>query len=156
MQFINLADFKTEGADAKGLYYLREVHDADKLVEAIQAKKGGSAVVVGGGYIGLELAACLRLNNIKVTMVFPEPYCSKHRHLSTHSSIKSLGCIHACGNRALAYAGENMKSSGTYAYKYSSSSPIFVVAAEFSGEWWQLLSVIQDEHGRNRMYSSSI
>jgi len=53
------------------------VHDADKLVEAIKAFKGGEAVVVGGGYIGLELAACLTLNKIKVTMVFPEPFFSK-------------------------------------------------------------------------------
>jgi len=72
--FLNLADFKTAGADAKGLFYLREVHDADKLVEAIKAFKGGEAVVVGGGYIGLELAACLTMNRIKVTMVFPEPF----------------------------------------------------------------------------------
>jgi monodehydroascorbate reductase (NADH) len=31
-------------------------------------------VVVGGGYIGLEVAAGLRLNNLDVTMVFPEPH----------------------------------------------------------------------------------
>lgn len=71
--FFNLADFKTPGADAKGLYYLREVHDADKLVEAIKTFKGGEAVIVGGGYIGIELAACLTVNKIKVTMVFPDP-----------------------------------------------------------------------------------
>lgn len=53
------------------------MHDADKLVEAIKAFKGGEAVVVGGGYIGLELAACLTINKIKVTMVFPDPCFSK-------------------------------------------------------------------------------
>ncbi|CAK9213728.1 unnamed protein product [Sphagnum troendelagicum] len=73
--YIDLKDFKTPGADAQGIYYLREIHEADVLVEAIKAKKGGSAVVVGGGYIGLELAACLTINDIKVTMVFPEPFC---------------------------------------------------------------------------------
>lgn len=78
MQYIDLKDFKTPGADAQGIYYLREMHEADVLVEAIKAKKGGSAVVVGGGYIGLELAACLTINDIKVTMVFPEPFCSEH------------------------------------------------------------------------------
>ncbi len=78
MQYIDLKDFKTPGADAQGIYYLREIHEADVLVEAIKAKKGGSAVVVGGGYIGLELAACLTINDIKVTMVFPEPFCSEH------------------------------------------------------------------------------
>lgn len=77
MQFLNLADFKTPGADAKGIFYLRDVRDADKLVEAIKSRKGDEALVVGGGYIGLELAACLTINKIKVTMVFPDPCFSK-------------------------------------------------------------------------------
>ncbi|KAG4108965.1 hypothetical protein GLYMA_U031121v4 [Glycine max] len=72
---IRLTDFGVEGADAKNIFYLREVDDADKLYEAIKAKKNGKAVVVGGGYIGLELSAVLKLNNIDVTMVYPEPWC---------------------------------------------------------------------------------
>lgn len=76
-QVIRLTDFGVEGADAKNIFYLREVDDADKLYEAIKAKKNGKAVVVGGGYIGLELSAVLKLNNIDVTMVYPEPWCSK-------------------------------------------------------------------------------
>ncbi|KAK7267946.1 hypothetical protein RIF29_20627 [Crotalaria pallida] len=72
---IRLTDFGVQGADAKNIFYLREVDDADKLYEAIKGKKNGKAVVVGGGYIGLELSAVLRLNNIDVTMVYPEPWC---------------------------------------------------------------------------------
>lgn len=77
LQVIRLTDFGVQGADAKNIFYLREVDDADKLYEAIKAKKNGKAVVVGGGYIGLELSAVLRLNNIDTTMVYPEPWCSK-------------------------------------------------------------------------------
>lgn len=66
-----------QGADSKNIFYLREIDDADKLVEAIKAKKNGKAVIVGGGYIGLELSAVMRLNNIEVSMVYPEPWCSK-------------------------------------------------------------------------------
>lgn len=72
---IKLTDFGVQGADAKNIFYLREIDDADKLVEAIQAKKNGKAVVVGGGYIGLELSAALRVNNLDVSMVYPEPWC---------------------------------------------------------------------------------
>lgn len=72
---IKLSDFGTPGADAKGIFYLRDLADADALYEAIKAKKGGKAVVVGGGYIGLETAAVLTLNELQVTMVYPEPYC---------------------------------------------------------------------------------
>ncbi|CAA0829675.1 Probable monodehydroascorbate reductase-cytoplasmic isoform 4, partial [Striga hermonthica] len=72
---IRLTDFGTEGADAKNIFYLREIDDADELVKAINSKKNGKAVVVGGGYIGLELSAALRINNFDVSMVFPEPWC---------------------------------------------------------------------------------
>lgn len=80
-QVIQLTDFGVKGADAKNIFYLREIDDADKLVEAIKAKKNGKAVIVGGGYIGLELSAALRINNIDVTMVYPEPWCSKFNFL---------------------------------------------------------------------------
>lgn len=72
-----MTDFGVQGADAKNILYLREIDDADKLVEAIKVKKGGKAVIVGGGYIGLELSAALKVNDINVTMVYPEPWCSK-------------------------------------------------------------------------------
>ena len=77
LQVIKLSDFGVQGADAKNILYLREIDDADKLVEAIKEKKNGKAVIVGGGYIGLELSAALRINNIDVSMVYPEPWCSK-------------------------------------------------------------------------------
>ncbi|KAL9236063.1 hypothetical protein vseg_010771 [Gypsophila vaccaria] len=72
---IRLTDFGVKGADAKNIFYLREIEDADKLVEAIKAKKNGKTVIVGGGYIGLELSAALKINNLDVTMVYPEPWC---------------------------------------------------------------------------------
>ncbi|XP_074311967.1 monodehydroascorbate reductase [Silene latifolia] len=72
---IRLTDFGVQGADSKNIFYLREIEDADTLVEAIKAKKNGKAVIVGGGYIGLELSAALKINNLDVTMVYPEPWC---------------------------------------------------------------------------------
>ncbi|CAN0879993.1 Monodehydroascorbate reductase [Linum grandiflorum] len=72
---LRLTDFGVQGADAKNIFYLREIDDADKLVEAIKAKPNGKAVIVGGGYIGLELSAALKINNLDVTMVYPEPWC---------------------------------------------------------------------------------
>ncbi|MQL05721.1 hypothetical protein EI015_27000, partial [Escherichia coli] len=40
---IRLTDFGVQGADAKNIFYLREVDDADKLYEAIKAKKNGKS-----------------------------------------------------------------------------------------------------------------
>lgn len=74
MQPITLSDLKAPGADLEGVYYLRNVQDADKLIDGIaRAKeKGGKAICIGGGYIGMECAAALAMNDLKVTMVFPE------------------------------------------------------------------------------------
>lgn len=95
LQVIRLADFNIPGANAKNIFYLREVNDADKLYEAIKAKKNGKAVVVGGGYIGLELSAVLKLNNLDVTMVYPEPWCSKYTFINVSCYIShSGGSVH--------------------------------------------------------------
>nr|KJB81896.1 hypothetical protein B456_013G166500 [Gossypium raimondii] len=72
---IRLTDFQVEGADAKNIFYLRELEDADKLVESIKMKKYGKAVIIGGGYIGLEVAAAMSINDFDVTMVYPDPWC---------------------------------------------------------------------------------
>lgn len=77
MQVTRLSDFGVEGADAKNIFYLRELVDADELLTAMLEKENGKAVVVGGGYIGLELSSALKVNNMEVTMVYPEPWCSK-------------------------------------------------------------------------------
>ncbi|GAB4823794.1 hypothetical protein N2152v2_010840 [Parachlorella kessleri] len=71
---VSLADFKTPGADLSGVFYLRNVQDADVLLAAIKECKaaGGKAVCIGGGYIGMECAAGLAMQGLDVTMVFPE------------------------------------------------------------------------------------
>ncbi|MCC6170489.1 MAG: FAD-dependent oxidoreductase [Gammaproteobacteria bacterium] len=55
------------GADLAGLHYLRTIADTDRLREA--ARPGTHAVVVGGGYIGLEVAATCRELGVEVTVL---------------------------------------------------------------------------------------
>ena len=44
-QPISLADFKTPGAELKGIYYLRNVVDADRIIAALpEAKERGGRV----------------------------------------------------------------------------------------------------------------
>lgn len=65
------------GSDADSVCYLRDLADANRLVNVMQSSSGGNAVVIGGGYIGMECAASLVISKINVTMVFPEAHCSK-------------------------------------------------------------------------------
>ncbi len=56
------------GANLNGVFYVRDKRDADAMMAAID---GGAkrAVVIGGGYIGLEAAAVLRKLGVEVTLV---------------------------------------------------------------------------------------
>jgi len=76
---LKLDEFGVTGADAMNVCYLRDIQDATYLVDVMAEcrETGGKAVVIGGGYIGMECAAALHGNRIPVTMVFPEDYCSR-------------------------------------------------------------------------------
>jgi 3-phenylpropionate/trans-cinnamate dioxygenase ferredoxin reductase subunit len=55
------------GADLAGVHYLRGVADADAL--RADTRPGARAVIIGGGYIGLEVAATLRHLGLEVTVL---------------------------------------------------------------------------------------
>ena len=56
-----------DGADLDGVHYLRSIADVDGIRSEIGKKK--SAVIVGAGYIGLEVAAVIRQLGLDVTVV---------------------------------------------------------------------------------------
>ncbi|MCK0129638.1 FAD/NAD(P)-binding oxidoreductase [Erythrobacter sp. F6033] len=56
------------GANLKGVFYVRDKRDADAMMAALEAG-AKRAVVIGGGYIGLEAAAVLRKLSCEVTLV---------------------------------------------------------------------------------------
>ncbi len=58
------------GADGEGCYMLRSSADARAIVAA--AAQWKSAVLIGAGFIGLELAGSLREKGLSVTVVAPE------------------------------------------------------------------------------------
>jgi 3-phenylpropionate/trans-cinnamate dioxygenase ferredoxin reductase component len=55
------------GAELAGVHYLKTLQDADQLRE--QARPGHRAVIIGGGYIGLEVAATCRELGVDVTVL---------------------------------------------------------------------------------------
>jgi 3-phenylpropionate/trans-cinnamate dioxygenase ferredoxin reductase component len=57
--------------DARDVVYFRTIEDYRRL--RTLAGVGARICVIGGGFIGSELAAALALNGCSVTMVFPEP-----------------------------------------------------------------------------------
>ena len=60
---------RVDGADLPGIHYLRTVAECDAIKQ--EAVRGRSAVVVGMGFIGCEVAASLTQLGVRVTAVYP-------------------------------------------------------------------------------------
>ena len=58
---------RVPGADLAGVHYLRRVSDSEQLREAFGSAT--RAVVIGGGWIGLETAAAARAAGVAVTLL---------------------------------------------------------------------------------------
>lgn len=58
---------KIEGLKNVDYFFVRSVEDAEKIIKKIESSK--NALIVGGGYIGIEMAEALYHANIKTTLV---------------------------------------------------------------------------------------
>ncbi len=61
------------GIDHRAVFTLRSVADTDRIYEFIRDEKPGEAVVIGGGFIGLEMAENLHGRGIAVSVVEMAP-----------------------------------------------------------------------------------
>ncbi len=60
------------GSDLKGVFYLRTIDDSDAIKAVMQ--KGRRAVVVGGGFIGCEVAAACATMGLETTIIEISPF----------------------------------------------------------------------------------
>ncbi|MEQ8503582.1 MAG: FAD-dependent oxidoreductase [Sneathiellaceae bacterium] len=68
---VRLRRLQLPGADLDGILYLRSVGDADALGRALRQAK--NVAVIGGGFIGMEVAAAARELGCAVTVIEAEP-----------------------------------------------------------------------------------
>jgi 3-phenylpropionate/trans-cinnamate dioxygenase ferredoxin reductase component len=116
---------RVAGTDLDGVYFLRTAADAQRMREALHP--GRHLVVVGGGYIGLEVAATCRDRGLDVTVleaadrllsrVCAPPVCafyeSEHRRQGVHvvCNARVRAIVPASGSRRV---GSVVSESGTY------------------------------------------
>lgn len=89
------------GIDREGHFTVRNIPDVERINAWVTACQGCRAVVVGGGYIGLEMAEQLRRRGLGVTVVEaspqvmapldPEMAAWLHAELRTHGVALHLG-----------------------------------------------------------------
>lgn len=104
-----------EGADNARVFTLRNIPDTLKIREYVEEEFPESAVVVGGGYIGVEMAENLKNAGVAVTIVeladhviAPLDYdmaCDVHRYLKE----KGVGLILKNGVQAIKEEGGKLK-----------------------------------------------
>ncbi len=92
---------KIPGIGLNGIFHLRTIEDSDRIKEMVDKRMPQSAVVVGGGYIGLEMAENLFLKGIHTTIVEmshqvmapldPEMAAIVHAHLKERGVALELG-----------------------------------------------------------------
>ena len=61
---------KVPGANQSEVFYLRQMKDS--LAIHAQIKRGRRAVVIGSGFIGMEVVSILASSGVRTTMVFPD------------------------------------------------------------------------------------
>ena len=57
------------GLDLPGVYFLHSMHDSFRLHHHLTEQDPRTAIIIGGGYIGLEMADALTLRGIQVTIM---------------------------------------------------------------------------------------
>lgn len=89
------------GIDLPGIFSLRNIPDSRKIRECIDQREVKNAVIVGGGFIGLEMAENLTARGLKVTLIEmerhlmpsldPEMTVALQTHLTARRVALSLG-----------------------------------------------------------------
>lgn len=60
---------KIEGLDLPGVYFLRSMMDSFGIYQHLMQENPTSATIIGGGYVGLEMADALHRRGLEVTVV---------------------------------------------------------------------------------------
>ncbi len=100
------------GNDLDGIFYYRYLADYERL--RAEVAEGKSAVVVGGGFIGSEMAAALTMNGVQVTMIFPEPYLVQRVFpeglgRALQERYKEKGVVFVSGDKPAAFSRSGTK-----------------------------------------------
>lgn len=104
------------GLTLGNVWYMRQPQDAETLVEKIVSEGLKDAVVVGAGYIGVEMAEALRLRGLNITLVdifdqvMPQ-FLDREMSMLVARHLKSKGVGLALGERVLELVGDGKVAS---------------------------------------------
>ena len=84
-----------EGLDTPGVSGVQTLGDGQRILDAMAARSPRRAVVVGGGYIGLEMAEAMQLRGLDVTLIdlAPQPMTTLEPQLGAQvaDALRTMG-----------------------------------------------------------------
>jgi len=84
-----------DGLDTPGVFGVQTLGDGQRILDALSERRPQRAVVVGGGYIGLEMAEAMQLRGLDVTLVdlAPQPMTTLERELGDRiaDALRAMG-----------------------------------------------------------------
>ncbi len=103
-----------EGGDLGGVHYLKTIADSEKIGAQLQTAK--HIVIIGAGYIGLEVAAVARAKGIDVTIIELAPrilarVASPELSQFYHDFHEAQGVKIRCNQSAVKFIGDGTVSS---------------------------------------------
>lgn len=104
------------GLELKNVWYMRHPEDAGSMVEEIEAQGLRNAVLIGAGYIGVEMAEALRLRGLNVSMVeifdqiMPQ-FLDPEMSMLAGKHMRQKGVELALGEKVLAVEGDGKVAS---------------------------------------------
>jgi 3-phenylpropionate/trans-cinnamate dioxygenase ferredoxin reductase subunit len=118
------------GSDLEGISYYRYLDDYLRI--RAEAAEGKSALVVGGGFIGSEIAAALNMQGVEVTMIFPTPYiCDRvfppYLGLALQQRYRERGITVVTGDAPTAFEKKDGRFVATTRERRTIESDILIV-----------------------------
>ncbi|MDD5403771.1 MAG: FAD-dependent oxidoreductase [Sulfuricella sp.] len=102
------------GGDLEGICHFRTLDDYLRMHD--DAKAGRSALIIGGGFIGSELAAALNLN-LEVTMIFPSATLCRRvfpeslgMAVQSHFQARGIRVIHSDSPASISRSGGKFRT----------------------------------------------
>jgi len=101
------------GADLPNVFILRDVPDMDRIILFLDERQPRTAAVIGGGFIGLEMAEAFHRRGMKVTVVekLPQilPLLDRDMALHLENSVRSDDFAILTGAEAKSFSPEGVE-----------------------------------------------
>lgn len=145
------------GLDRPGVFFLRWMEDGIRLQRFLEQQQPTSAVIIGGGYIGLEMADALTRRGLQVTLAGHAPTVLKTvdpdfgQQVAEELRRNGVNVITGVTVQDISAGREGMRISGTPGLQVQADMVLVVVGAVPASELAVSAGAQVDRHGAVRV-----